>query len=56
MLEEKDITRIVQALEPVFATKEDLQALREEFSAKIDDVLNAVDAYAHKPTHTTKRW
>ena len=48
MLEEKDIERLIQAFEPVFATKEDLRSAVDDLSVKMDTLLNSVDAYAHK--------
>ena len=48
MLEERDIERLIQAFEPVFATKEDLRSAVEDLSVKMDGLLNSVDAYAHK--------
>jgi hypothetical protein len=48
MLEETDIERLVQAFEPIFATKEDLRSAVDDLTAKMDALLNFVDAYAHK--------
>jgi len=46
MLEEKDIERLIEAFEPIFATKEDLRDLATK--SDINELLNSVDAYAHK--------
>ena len=48
MLEEKDVERLIQAFEPVFATKEDLRSAVDDLSAKMDGLLNSIDTYAHK--------
>jgi hypothetical protein len=48
MLEERDIERLIQAFEPIFATKEDLRSAVDDLGAKIDGLLNSVDAYGHK--------
>jgi len=46
MIDEKDIERLIQAFEPIFATKEDLRDLATKI--EINELLNSIDAYAHK--------
>ena len=46
MLEEKDIQTLIQAFEPIFAIKEDLRDLASK--SEINELMNSVDAYAHK--------
>ncbi|MBI1955941.1 MAG: hypothetical protein HYS38_06060 [Acidobacteria bacterium] len=48
MLDEKDIEKLIQGFSQIFATKEDLRVAVDDLSGKMDDVLNAVDAYAKK--------
>jgi len=48
MLTEEDIQKIIEANREVFATKEDIEAFREEIKQNFSDLQTSVDAYAKK--------
>ena len=48
MLEEKDIQKIIDAMEEVFATKQEFEKWKEELRTDFFKLQEAVDAYAKK--------
>lgn len=48
MLTDNDIQKIVKAHEEVFATKEDLEKLKEDLRSDFSKLQTSVDAYAKK--------
>jgi len=48
MLEEKDIQKIIDAMEEVFATKQEFEKWKEELRTDFSKLQEAVDAYAKK--------
>lgn len=48
MLTNEDIQNLIKAQEEVFATKEDLEKLKEDIRSDISNLQIAVDAYAKK--------
>lgn len=48
MLSNEDIQNLIKAQKEVFATKEDLEGLKEDIRSDISNLQSAVDTYAKK--------
>lgn len=48
MLDEKDIQKIIDAIQRLFATKEDLENFKDEMTKIFSGLQTSVDAYAEK--------
>ena len=48
MLEEKDIQKIIDAMQEVFATKQEFEKWKEDLRTDFSKLQEAVDAYAKK--------
>ncbi len=48
MLDNDDIKKLIEAQKEVFATKEDLEQMKDEIRKDYSDLLSAIDAYAKR--------